>query len=118
MFKKMQQQSPQMFPAMVPSIPSSNITTEQIQKVSSFFPLCMFRVLLRYFCENVLASLFFYFVFKSPVLDIEIRCLVVFFLYLIYPLHVLKFQYLDENKKLIMAIMENQNLGKLAECAQ
>ncbi|KAF3589713.1 hypothetical protein F2Q69_00025594 [Brassica cretica] len=54
----MQQQSPQMFPAMVPSIPSSNITTEQIQK------------------------------------------------------------YLDENKKLIMAIMENQNLGKLAECAQ
>ncbi|WZZ19802.1 GRF1-interacting factor 2 [Brassica napus] len=48
----------QMFPAMVPSIPSSNITTEQIQK------------------------------------------------------------YLDENKKLIMAIMENQNLGKLAECAQ
>ncbi|KAF2545766.1 hypothetical protein F2Q70_00019146 [Brassica cretica] len=50
----MQQQSPQMFPA----IPSSNITTEQIQK------------------------------------------------------------YLDENKKLIMAIMENQNLGKLAECAQ
>ncbi|KAL1220700.1 GRF1-interacting factor 2 [Cardamine amara subsp. amara] len=52
------QQSPQMFP-MVPSIPpTSNITTEQIQK------------------------------------------------------------YLDENKKLIMAIMENQNLGKLAECAQ
>lgn len=47
-----------MFPAMVPAIPSSNITTEQIQK------------------------------------------------------------YLDENKKLIMAIMENQNLGKLAECAQ
>ncbi|CAA0153025.1 unnamed protein product [Arabidopsis thaliana] len=27
-------------------------------------------------------------------------------------------KYLDENKKLIMAIMENQNLGKLAECAQ
>ncbi|KAL0800574.1 hypothetical protein Bca101_055749 [Brassica carinata] len=52
------QQSPQMFPTMVPSIPPSNITTEQIQK------------------------------------------------------------YLDENKKLIMAIMENQNLGKLAECAQ
>ncbi|KAH0913717.1 hypothetical protein HID58_037038 [Brassica napus] len=26
--------------------------------------------------------------------------------------------YLEENKKLIMAIMENQNLGKLAECAQ
>jgi hypothetical protein len=51
------QQSPQMFP-MVPSIPPTNITTEQIQK------------------------------------------------------------YLDENKKLIMAIMENQNLGKLAECAQ
>ncbi|KAL1198077.1 GRF1-interacting factor 3 [Cardamine amara subsp. amara] len=25
---------------------------------------------------------------------------------------------LDENKKLIMAILENQNLGKLAECAQ
>lgn len=52
------QQSPQMFPTMVPSIASSNITTEQIQN------------------------------------------------------------YLDENKKLIMAIMENQNLGKLAECAQ
>ncbi|KAJ0245311.1 GRF1-interacting factor 2 [Hirschfeldia incana] len=53
------QQSPQMFPTMVPSIPPpSNITTEQIQK------------------------------------------------------------YLDENKKLIIAIMENQNLGKLAECAQ
>ncbi|KAF8112978.1 hypothetical protein N665_0058s0076 [Sinapis alba] len=52
------QQSPQMFPTMVPSVPTSNITTEQIQK------------------------------------------------------------YLDENKKLIMAIMENQNLGKLAECAQ
>ncbi|XP_024009065.1 GRF1-interacting factor 2 [Eutrema salsugineum] len=51
------QQSPQMFP-MVPSMPPTNITTEQIQK------------------------------------------------------------YLDENKKLIMAIMENQNLGKLAECAQ
>ncbi|KAF8413389.1 hypothetical protein HHK36_001370 [Tetracentron sinense] len=27
-------------------------------------------------------------------------------------------QYLDENKKLILAIMDNQNLGKLAECAQ
>ncbi|CAD5326746.1 unnamed protein product [Arabidopsis thaliana] len=27
-------------------------------------------------------------------------------------------KYLDENKKLIMAILENQNLGKLAECAQ
>ncbi|KAL2468897.1 Uncharacterized protein Fot_50473 [Forsythia ovata] len=27
-------------------------------------------------------------------------------------------KYLDENKKLILAIMDNQNLGKLAECAQ
>ncbi|XP_065857852.1 GRF1-interacting factor 2-like [Euphorbia lathyris] len=27
-------------------------------------------------------------------------------------------KYLDENKKLIMAILDNQNLGKLAECAQ
>ncbi|XP_010522889.1 PREDICTED: GRF1-interacting factor 3-like isoform X2 [Tarenaya hassleriana] len=27
-------------------------------------------------------------------------------------------KYLDENKKLIMAILESQNLGKLAECAQ
>lgn len=27
-------------------------------------------------------------------------------------------QYLDENKKLILAILDNQNLGKLAECAQ
>ncbi|XP_023637393.1 GRF1-interacting factor 3 isoform X2 [Capsella rubella] len=27
-------------------------------------------------------------------------------------------KYLDENKKLIMAILENQHLGKLAECAQ
>ncbi|KAG5566077.1 hypothetical protein RHGRI_001870 [Rhododendron griersonianum] len=27
-------------------------------------------------------------------------------------------QYLEENKKLILAILENQNLGKLAECAQ
>lgn len=27
-------------------------------------------------------------------------------------------QYLDENKQLILAILENQNLGKLAECAQ
>ncbi|KFK30667.1 hypothetical protein AALP_AA6G012200 [Arabis alpina] len=27
-------------------------------------------------------------------------------------------KYLDENKKLIMAILENQNVGKLAECAQ
>ncbi|XP_022734831.1 GRF1-interacting factor 3-like [Durio zibethinus] len=26
--------------------------------------------------------------------------------------------YLDENKKLILAILENQNLGKLAECGQ
>ncbi|KAL5672503.1 hypothetical protein ACJX0J_016809, partial [Zea mays] len=26
--------------------------------------------------------------------------------------------YLDENKQLILAILENQNLGKLAECAQ
>ncbi|MBA0620683.1 hypothetical protein Godav_006378 [Gossypium davidsonii] len=26
--------------------------------------------------------------------------------------------YLDENKKLILAILDNQNLGKLAECAQ
>ncbi|KFK42504.1 hypothetical protein AALP_AA1G002100 [Arabis alpina] len=26
-------------------------------------------------------------------------------------------KYLDENKKLILAIMENQNLGKIAECA-
>ncbi|CAH8319138.1 unnamed protein product [Eruca vesicaria subsp. sativa] len=52
------QQSPQMFPTMVPLMPPTNITTEQIQK------------------------------------------------------------YLDENKKLIIAIMENQNLGKLAECAQ
>jgi hypothetical protein len=32
---------------------------------------------------------------------------------LIFPL-----QYLDENKQLILAILENQNLGKLAECAQ
>uniref|UniRef100_A0A0A9E2F6 GIF3 n=1 Tax=Arundo donax TaxID=35708 RepID=A0A0A9E2F6_ARUDO len=27
-------------------------------------------------------------------------------------------KYLDENKNLIIAILENQNLGKLAECAQ
>ncbi|XP_009622707.1 GRF1-interacting factor 3 isoform X2 [Nicotiana tabacum] len=27
-------------------------------------------------------------------------------------------QYLDENKTLILAILDNQNLGKLAECAQ
>ncbi|XP_062201680.1 GRF1-interacting factor 3-like [Phragmites australis] len=27
-------------------------------------------------------------------------------------------KYLDENKQLIVAILENQNLGKLAECAQ
>lgn len=27
-------------------------------------------------------------------------------------------QYLDENKKLILAILDNQNLGKLSECAQ
>ncbi|XP_060973135.1 GRF1-interacting factor 3 isoform X2 [Cannabis sativa] len=27
-------------------------------------------------------------------------------------------QYLDENKKLILAILDNQHLGKLAECAQ
>nr|GMD26596.1 GRF1-interacting factor 3-like [Ipomoea batatas] len=27
-------------------------------------------------------------------------------------------KYLDDNKKLILAILENQNLGKLAECAQ
>lgn len=26
-------------------------------------------------------------------------------------------QYLDENKQLIMAILENQNMGKFAECA-
>ncbi|GMH18312.1 hypothetical protein Nepgr_020153 [Nepenthes gracilis] len=53
----MQQQSPQMF-SIPPSLPTTNITTEQIQK------------------------------------------------------------YLDENKRLILAILENQNLGKLAECAQ
>nr|AFK48066.1 unknown [Lotus japonicus] len=51
------QQTPQMIP-MMPSFPSQNITTEQIQK------------------------------------------------------------FLDENKKLILAILDNQNLGKLAECAQ
>uniref|UniRef100_A0A803Q7B1 SS18 N-terminal domain-containing protein n=1 Tax=Cannabis sativa TaxID=3483 RepID=A0A803Q7B1_CANSA len=27
-------------------------------------------------------------------------------------------KYLDENKKLILAILDNQHLGKLAECAQ
>ncbi|KAK1310126.1 GRF1-interacting factor 3 [Acorus calamus] len=27
-------------------------------------------------------------------------------------------KYLDENKQLIMAILDNQNMGKLAECAQ
>nr|GMD56857.1 GRF1-interacting factor 2-like [Ipomoea batatas] len=27
-------------------------------------------------------------------------------------------QCLDDNKNLILAILENQNLGKLAECAQ
>ncbi|XP_022859463.1 GRF1-interacting factor 2-like [Olea europaea var. sylvestris] len=27
-------------------------------------------------------------------------------------------KYLDENKKLILAIIDNQNLGKLVECAQ
>ncbi|KAM1053416.1 hypothetical protein PS2_000913 [Malus domestica] len=27
-------------------------------------------------------------------------------------------KYLDDNKKLILAILDNQNLGKLAECAQ
>lgn len=27
-------------------------------------------------------------------------------------------QYLDENKQLILAILDNQNLGKLSECAQ
>ncbi|KAL3356077.1 hypothetical protein AABB24_016971 [Solanum stoloniferum] len=51
------QQPPPMIP-MMPSFPSPNITTEQIQK------------------------------------------------------------YLDENKTLILAIMDHQNLGKLAECAQ
>ncbi|KAF9600808.1 hypothetical protein IFM89_012547 [Coptis chinensis] len=29
-----------------------------------------------------------------------------------------RFTYLDENKTLILAILDNQNLGKLAECAQ
>ncbi|XP_039046145.1 GRF1-interacting factor 3-like [Hibiscus syriacus] len=51
------QKTPQMVPSM-PSFPTNNITTEQIQK------------------------------------------------------------HLDENKKLILAILDNQNLGKLAECAQ
>jgi len=27
------------------------------------------------------------------------------------------FQYLDENKQLILAILDNQNLGKLNDCA-
>jgi ethanolamine ammonia-lyase large subunit len=36
----------------------------------------------------------------------------IFLIDLIFP------QYLDENKQLILAILENQNLGKLAECAQ
>lgn len=27
-------------------------------------------------------------------------------------------QYLDENQKLILATLDNQNLGKLAECAR
>lgn len=53
----MQQGTPPMMPVM-PSFPSANITTEQIQKC------------------------------------------------------------LDENKKLILAILDNQNLGKLTECAQ
>ncbi|XP_010691545.1 GRF1-interacting factor 2 isoform X2 [Beta vulgaris subsp. vulgaris] len=30
----------------------------------------------------------------------------------------IQYCYLDENKKLILAILDNQNLGKLAECAQ
>lgn len=38
------------------------------------------------------------------------------------PLHLVTTEqiqkYLDENKNLILAIMENQNLGKMAECAQ
>nr|VDC64623.1 unnamed protein product [Brassica rapa] len=88
------QQPPQMFP-MAPSMPPTNITTEQIQKEESqkgiykswvFFPWCF-----------------------DMIIELRIR---------FWTLMRLDALYLEENKKLIMAIMENQNLGKLAECAQ
>ncbi|KAA3462316.1 GRF1-interacting factor 3-like [Gossypium australe] len=97
-------QPPQMIPVM-PSYPPTNITTEQIQKqrliegailslVRSFFLLCL----------NSRKTIY------GVMYGFTVSVVFVRFRYLLC--------YLDENKKLILAILDNQNLGKLAECAQ
>ena len=40
------------------------------------------------------------------------------FLFRHFTFPLLSSQYLDENKQLILAILDNQNLGKMQECAQ
>ncbi|KAG8093250.1 hypothetical protein GUJ93_ZPchr0012g19111 [Zizania palustris] len=92
-------QQPMPMPAQAPSMtPAAGITTEQIQK---------FQSSLLALTPNQLGSLL-----TAPGYDHGANhdCLLVYL--------VTSEQHLDENKRLILAILENQNLGKLAECSQ
>ncbi|KAJ1408369.1 SS18 family [Sesbania bispinosa] len=90
------QQTPSMIP-MMPSFPPTNITTEQIQK---YFMLDTSPGLELLMIKDGLSI-------KKKQFSVGFSCI-----------SVDGGGYLDENKKLILAILDNQNLGKLAECAQ
>ncbi|KAM7273147.1 hypothetical protein ACFE04_027811 [Oxalis oulophora] len=102
-FLRMQQQQ-QPPPSMMPSsYPPSNITTEQIQKeISDCFHNPYYNRSLLAIPAALGCSIF---PFRQPIVVTEF-------------IFKAKIDYLDENKKLILAILDSQNLGKLPECAQ
>ncbi|KAH9731315.1 GRF1-interacting factor 3 [Citrus sinensis] len=100
------QQPPQMIPVM-PSFPPTNITTEQIQKISGSIASVELKGLQGRMTEPSLHA------HGGGIVEMTFASLLRIF----FQIMGMGWLYLDENKKLILAILDNQNLGKLTECA-
>lgn len=122
-----QQQPPTLNSA--PQFPSSTITTEQIQKVISSIELISLQYL--HLSLTAVNGFILCLHFITPLLNLLLITLCnlqisIAFSYVGFRLfQIIEYvgllclmQFLDENRNLILAIMENQNLGKLQECAQ
>ncbi|KAG6737349.1 hypothetical protein POTOM_058865 [Populus tomentosa] len=112
----MQQHLMQMQPMMAAYYPS-NVTTDHIQQVSlltspllsshSFFPPALLSLFSQFPVLQLLCSNIHYIKASKSAYAVEARsacsCMIL---------------YLDENKSLILKIVESQNSGKLSECAE
>jgi hypothetical protein len=112
----MQQHLMQMQPMMAAYYPN-NVTTDHIQQVSSSpSPFCSISI--GYFL-SVLRDLNLLFCHKKNTCDPFGTFSASTFFFNNYYVFSFSFkQYLDENKSLILKIVESQNSGKLTECAE